>query len=251
MQPTKEWPVSAAEVSVPSVRQALQAWDAFVIHPRPRRWAKRGFDVLVSGLGLLGSAPLWGLIALSITLDTGFPVFYPQERVGKDGRRFTSWKFRSMAPDADVRFGPLQAGADDPRVTRVGRWLRATALDELPQLWNIFRGDMSFVGPRALRPAEIEIRATVCTGPRGPFGSASDEAVPLEQIAGYAQRHRVTPGLTGLEQIYADRDIPRRQKFKYDRLYINTQSFWLDLKLIALSCWITCHGRWEQRGRKW
>jgi lipopolysaccharide/colanic/teichoic acid biosynthesis glycosyltransferase len=250
MQPTKEWPVSAAGESVPSVRQALQAWDAFVIHPRPRRWTKRGFDVLVSGLGLLGSAPLWGLIALSIKWHDGAAVFYGQERVGREGKRFMSWKFRSMTADADRRFGPLQAGATDPRVTRVGRWLRATAMDELPQLWNIFRGDMSFVGPRALRPAEIEIRATVCTGPRGPFGSGSDEAVPLEKIAGYAQRHRVTPGLTGLAQIYADRDIPRRQKFKYDLLYIKTQSFWLDLRLIALSLWITCHGRWEQRGRK-
>jgi lipopolysaccharide/colanic/teichoic acid biosynthesis glycosyltransferase len=135
-------------------------------------------------------------------------------------------------------------------VTRVGRWLRATAMDELPQLWNIFKGDMSFVGPRALRPEEIEIIATVGTEPRARFGG-DDEAVPLEQIAGYAQRHRVTPGLTGLAQIYADRDIPRRHKFKYDLLYIKTQSFWLDLRLLALSFWITCHGRWEHRGRKW
>jgi lipopolysaccharide/colanic/teichoic acid biosynthesis glycosyltransferase len=251
MQPTKAGSVSAGGVSVDSLRRTLQAWDAFVIHPKPRCWIKRSFDVLVSGLGLLGSAPLWGLIALSITLDTGFPVFYRQARVGKGGTRFTSWKFRSMAPDADVRFGPLQAGADDPRVTRVGRWLRATALDELPQLWNIFRGDMSFVGPRALMPEEIELRATLYAVPGALGDHGGEAAVPLAQIPGYAQRHTVTPGLTGLAQIYADRDIPRRQKFKYDLLYIKTQSLWLDLRLMALSLWITFHGRWEQRSRKW
>jgi lipopolysaccharide/colanic/teichoic acid biosynthesis glycosyltransferase len=176
-------------------------------------------------------------------------VFYRQERVGMEGKRFTSWKFRSMVADADSRFGPLQAGAGDPRVTRIGRWLRATALDELPQLWNIFTGDMSFVGPRALMPEEIEIKQLVGIGP-GARCRDDEAAVPLAQIAGYEQRHRVTPGLTGLAQIYADRDILRRHKFKYDRLYIKKQSFWLDLRLIALSCWVTVHGRWEHRGRK-
>jgi lipopolysaccharide/colanic/teichoic acid biosynthesis glycosyltransferase len=105
--------------------------------------AKRGFDLLLSGLGLLASAPLWSLIALSIKMDDGGPVFYAQDRVGKGGRRFRSCKFRSMISDADTRFGPLQAGDGDHRVTRVGHLLGATALDELPQLWNIFKGDMS------------------------------------------------------------------------------------------------------------
>jgi lipopolysaccharide/colanic/teichoic acid biosynthesis glycosyltransferase/predicted protein tyrosine phosphatase len=202
--------------------------------PRP---AKRLFDLLLSGLGLLGSAPLWGLIAVLVKLQDGGPVFYGQERVGRWGRRFRSLKFRSMVPDADRRFGPRQAGADDLRITPVGRWLRATAMDELPQLWSIARGDMSFVGPRALMPAEIEV-----TG-RG-------EAVALAQIPGYAERHLVRPGLTGLAQVYADRDIPRRHKFRYDRLYLRRQSLWLDLRLIALSFWITLRGAWEVRGRK-
>jgi undecaprenyl-phosphate glucose phosphotransferase len=91
-------------------------------------------------------------------MDDGGPVFYAQDRVGKGGRRFRSCKFRSMISDADTRFGPLQAGDGDHRVTRVGHLLGATALDELPQLWNIFKGDMSFVGPRALMPEEIEVR---------------------------------------------------------------------------------------------
>ena len=249
-QPTKVWPVSAGWCSVPSLRQALHAPEPLITRQLRQPWTKRSFDVLVSGLGLLVSAPLWALIALSIKMHDGAAVFYSQERVGREGTRFKSWKFRSMAPDAETRFGPLQAGACDPRVTRVGRWLRATALDELPQLWNIFKGDMSFVGPRALRPEEIEIRETVCTGQPVMFGGGYDEAVPLEKIPGYAQRHRVTPGLTGLAQIYADRDIPRRHKFKYDLLYIKKQRFWLDLRLIALSFWITFHGRWEHRGRK-
>jgi lipopolysaccharide/colanic/teichoic acid biosynthesis glycosyltransferase len=221
-------------------------------------WAKRPIDVLVSALGLVGSLPLWIFIAVSIKLDDGGPVFYSQERVGMGGRRFRSYKFRSMIPEADRRFGPLQAGEHDQRVTRVGRILRATALDELPQLWNILQGDMSFVGPRPLLSEEIEVRPRHFKIP-GFRATAQDlrvreedflEAVALEKIAGYAERHRVRPGLTGLAQVYADRDIPRRQKFKYDLLYINRQSFWLDLRLIALSFWITFHGRWEQRGRK-
>ena len=148
------------------------------------------FDVALAGLGLLGSLPLWALIAAAIKLEDGGPVFYGQERVGRGGRRFRSWKFRSMVADADRRFGALQAREDDPRVTRTGRLLRATAMDELPQLWNILVGDMSFVGPRALRPEEIEV-------------GGDGTPVPLEAIPGYEARHRVTPGLTGLAQIYA------------------------------------------------
>ena len=123
------------------------------------------------------------------------------------------------------------------RVTRVGRVLRATAMDELPQLWNILRGDMSFVGPRALMPDEIEL------GGRG-------ARVAIETIPGYEARHRVRPGLTGVAQIYAARDVPRRQKFRYDLFYIRHRSFALDLRLIALSLWITVRGTWERRGAK-
>lgn len=197
---------------------------------------KRGLDLALASLGLVLSSPLWVLIPLLIKLDDGGPVFYAQERVGRGGHRFRSLKFRSMVVDAE-RFGPRQASAVDARVTRVGRWLRATAMDELPQLWNIARGDMSFVGPRALMPAEIEVN--------GHGGT-----VPIEAVAGYRERHAVAPGLTGLAQIYADRDIPRRYKFKYDLLYIRRRSLALDLKLLALSFWITARGKWEHRGPK-
>ena len=204
----------------------------------PRLWStKRTFDVLVSGVGILGWSLLWAFIALAIKLDDGGPIFYSQERVGQDGRRFRSYKFRSMVPDADARFGPRQADEHDGRVTRVGRLLRSTALDELPQLWSIFKGDMSFVGPRALLPAEIEVN-----------GDA--ELVPIDRIPGYRERHAVRPGLTGLAQVYAPRDIRRPWKFRYDLLYIRKQSFWLDLRLVGLSFWITFRGKWESRRRK-
>ena len=191
----------------------------------------------MSSLGLCASFPLWLIIATAVKACDGGPVFYVQERVGRGGIRFKSWKFRTMVPDSDARFGPLQARDADARITPVGRVLRATAMDELPQLWSILRGDMSFVGPRALMPEEIEV-----TG-RG-------EVVPIEKIPGYEERHAVVPGLTGVAQVYADRDVPRRQKFRYDLLYIRKRSFWLDLRLILLSFWITGRGAWERRGPK-
>jgi lipopolysaccharide/colanic/teichoic acid biosynthesis glycosyltransferase len=199
--------------------------------------AKRALDVALSGAGLIASAPLWGLIALCIKLEDGGPVFYGQERSGLNGRPFFVSKFRSMVPDAEASTGAVQATEHDPRVTRVGRVLRATAMDELPQLWNIFRGDMSFTGPRALRPGEIETLG-------------GDRVELLEDVPGFARRASVRPGLTGVAQIYAARDIPRRHKFRYDLLYVRRQSLWLDVRLIALSFWITFRGTWESRGRK-
>jgi lipopolysaccharide/colanic/teichoic acid biosynthesis glycosyltransferase len=198
---------------------------------------KRLFDVAVSGLGLIASAPLWALIAAAIKLEDGGPVFFPQERVGLGGRVFIALKFRSMIVDAESRSGAVQAADADPRVTRVGRLLRGTAMDELPQLWNIFVGDMSFVGPRPLRPGEIEVRG-------------DGQLIPLAAIPGYDVRHGVRPGLTGLTQVYARRDIPRASKFRLDRLYLKRASFWLDLKLILLSFYITTRGAWESRDPK-
>ena len=201
------------------------------------RAAKRTLDVGLSGVGLLLSSPLWAAIAAAIRIDSRGPVFYSQRRVGEGGRTFAVLKFRSMIADAECEVGPLQAYADDPRVTRAGRLLRATAMDELPQLWNIFRGDMSFVGPRALRPEEIDV-------------DSAGAPVALEAIPGFMQRCSVPPGLTGIAQIYAPRDVSRRQKFRFDRLYIRRQSFLLDVRLIALSFWITMRGTWEARAKK-
>jgi len=197
---------------------------------------KRGFDLVISGLGLIVSAPLWAAIALAITLEDRGPIFFTQRRVGRRGVPFTAYKFRSMVVHAGAE-PPRQAVAGDPRVTRVGAILRPTAMDELPQLWNIFRGDMSFVGPRPLAPGEIEVRG-------------DGRPVPLDAIPGYEARHAVTPGLTGLAQIYAPRDVRRAAKFRFDRLYARRASFTLDLRLIVVSFWISLRGRWEHRASK-
>jgi lipopolysaccharide/colanic/teichoic acid biosynthesis glycosyltransferase len=198
---------------------------------------KRLFDIIVAGAGLMVFSPVSLLIAIAIKVEDGGPVFFTQERVGRNCEVFTAYKFRSMVVDAERLTGPVQATANDPRVTRVGRWLRATAFDELPQLWNIFRGDMSVVGPRPLRPGEADT-------------TADGAHLPLNAIPGYEQRHRVRPGLTGIAQVHAARDLPRTGKFRYDLLYQRKSSFCLDLKLIAQSFWITARGRWEDRGPK-
>jgi lipopolysaccharide/colanic/teichoic acid biosynthesis glycosyltransferase len=200
--------------------------------------AKRLLDVVLSGFGLAVSAPLWMIIAAAVKIEDGGPVLFTQTRVGLRGRLFEALKFRSMIPDAERGVGPVQAVERDPRVTFVGRFLRATAMDELPQLWNIFRGDMSFVGPRALRPEEIEV-------------DAGGVRVPLERVPGFSERSAVPPGLTGIAQIYAPRDVTRRQKFRFDLLYIKRRSFVLDLRLLLVSFWITMRGTWEARERKY
>ncbi|NIO21901.1 MAG: sugar transferase [Candidatus Aenigmarchaeota archaeon] len=198
---------------------------------------KRNFDIFLSILGLLISSPLWIVFGLLILIEDGLPIFYLQERIGKGGTIFKALKFRSMIKDAEKELGPVQAVENDPRVTKVGRILRATAMDELPQLVNILKGDMSFVGPRALRPAELEVRG-------------NPGALRIQNIFGYRERLAVKPGLTGLAQVYLPTDAPRQKKFYYDALYIKKQNFWLDLKLIFLSFWITFRGKWESRGRK-
>ena len=198
---------------------------------------KRTFDVFLATAGLVLSSPLWLLIPLAIKIEDGGSIFFPQDRVGRGGRVFKALKFRSMRPNAEALTGPVQATEHDPRVTRVGGLLRGTALDELPQLVNILRGDMSFVGPRPLRPGEVDVRG-------------DGRMIRLDEIPGYDERHGVRPGLTGLAQIYAPRDISRTSKFRLDRLYIARSGFWLDVRLILLSFWITARGSWEVRGRK-
>lgn len=198
---------------------------------------KRLFDILLSSIGLIGSAPLWLLFSLAIVIEDGLPVFYFQERVGKNGRLFNAIKFRSMIKTAEKNTGPVQAVENDPRVTKTGRLLRKTAMDELPQLVNILKGDMSFVGPRALRPKEKEVHG-------------SHDETAIEDVPGYRDRLDVRPGLTGMAQVYLPSDALRKEKFRYDLLYIKNQSFLLDLKLIFLSFYITFRGKWESRQKK-
>lgn len=203
--------------------------------PNFRNVAKRLMDLILATVGLLLSAPVWIAVAVAIWLEDGPGVFIRQERTGKDGRLFTSLKFRSMRVSDGVP-NRLMDLADDPRITRVGRFLRATALDELPQLWNIFVGDMSFVGPRAL-PFEVQ-------------DAERSRYRTLREVPGFAARVTVRPGLTGIAQVYARRDIGRRQKFRYDLLYVRKWSLWLDIRLILLSVWVSLRGKWESRGPK-
>ena len=197
---------------------------------------KRAFDVLLSSFGLMLMLPVSALIAVIVKLEDGGPVLFGQERVGLEGRVFTAWKFRSMIPDAERLTGPVQATRHDSRITRVGAVLRATALDELPQLWNILRGDMSFVGPRPLRPGERD--------------TSAEGVLALDAIPGYVDRHRVRPGLTGLAQVNAPRHAPRPEKFRYDLDYVTRNTLWLDCTLIAQSLLITVRGAWERHDPK-
>src|SRR5215510_13049018 len=195
---------------------------------------KRSLDLVLSSVGLFLSAPLWAVAALAIKLEDRGPVFFPQERWGQHQSRIRVLKFRTMIPNANPTGVTVQATARDARITRVGRLLRATAFDEIPQLLNIWKGQMSFVGPRLLPINERQHREK--------SGEIEDEKIP-----GFKERLTVRPGLTGIAQIYAARDVPRRSKFRYDLLYIRRQSFWLDLRLILLSFWITFRGAWERR----
>jgi len=194
---------------------------------------KRVIDFVLSTVAVAISVPLWLLIACVIKLEDDGPVFYVQRRWGRHKRPFKVYKFRSMAVNAD---GAAQAEKNDARITRVGRLLRATSLDEMPQLLNIWRGEMSWVGPRALPINEKQVNEAE---------ELRDDAVP-----GFDSRCAVRPGLTGIAQVFAPRDVPRGRKFRYDRFYIKHQSLRLDLTLILISFWISIRLGWEERGRR-
>lgn len=198
---------------------------------------KRPLDITLSAFMLILSLPVSLPIALAIKLEDSGPIFYRQERWGRGRTRFSAYKFRTMVASSDQDFGLMQASENDPRITKVGRILRAMGLDELPQLLSIFSGEMSFVGPRSLAVGEI-------------VKDKKGNMVKYEDIPGFQERLRVRPGLTGVATIYIPSDAPPRRKFRYDLLYIRKQSFWLDLRLIALSFWISFRGKWEARGKK-
>jgi sugar transferase (PEP-CTERM system associated) len=181
---------------------------------RLTRVTKRSVDLLLATCGLLLASPLVALTALAVRLESDGPVLYAQERVGEHGHVFTLYKFRSMRADAE-RGTPVWATAGDDRVTRIGRFLRLSRLDELPQLWNVLRGDMSFVGPRPERPFFVEQLA---------------EVIPY-----YRQRHAVKPGVTGWAQVkyrYGSSIEDAREKLRYDLYYIKHLSIVFDLTIV-------------------
>ena len=201
-------------------------------HQSPRDGYKAWFDVTVLIVAHLMLLPLWLLlwmiIPILIRLGDPGPVFYKQDRVGKGGRVFTVFKFRTMVLDAENK-GAAWTVDQDPRVTRVGKLLRRTALDELPEVLNIWRGEMSLVGPRALDVAEQQTLETL--------------------IDGFAARLQTRPGLTGLAQIYDSRD-DAHEKFRYDLEYLQRMSPWLDSKLLVLSVRNTLGVKWDRRSGK-
>ena len=191
---------------------------------------KRSLDIVVAGLGLLVLAPILGAIGLLVRREDGGPVLFRQVRVGLHGRPFGMLKFRSMVPDAEARVADLAAAneiaghafkvTDDPRITRTGRWLRRFSLDELPQLWNVLRGEMSLVGPRP----------------------------PLErEVAGYDLWHRrrlsMKPGITGLWQVRARREPDFDRWVAADLEYIDRWSLWLDLQIMVRTIPAALEGR--------
>ncbi|MCX5695035.1 MAG: sugar transferase [Candidatus Omnitrophica bacterium] len=186
---------------------------------------KRVFDIIVSVIGIFLSFTLWIFITAIIKLEYDNPIFYFQERVGKNNKIFKVIKFRTMIKDAEKHAGAVWAKEDDPRVTRIGRVLRATAMDELPQLLNILKGDMSFVGPRPERP-ELVIKF-------------------IKEFPEFNHRHVVVPGLTGVAQVLGSAYLDYRDKFKYDMWYIKNHKFSLDLYLMILSFLVTFMGEWE------
>lgn len=180
---------------------------------------KRLLDIVLAGAGLLGSLPLWLAIVVAIRLDSSGPAIFVQERVGLNGRRFRFYKFRSMYIDAEQRLADVIAGNEidgpvfkmrnDPRITTVGALLRRTSLDELPQLINVLKGDMSLVGPRPPLPREVE------------------HYRPSDLV-----RLQVRPGLTCLWQVSGRSNVSFDQWMEYDRLYVRHMSLWLDVSIL-------------------
>ena len=176
---------------------------------------KRATSIIISGVGLVLALPLMAVIAAAIRLDSKGPALFRQERVGQGGKIFSLTKFRSMVEGADPDGVYRPAQKHDPRITRVGYWLRRTRLDELPQLWNVLRGDMYFVGPRPFVP--------------------NQERENVEKIRFYRQRWTVRPGATGWAQVnreYCATLEDNAEKLAYDLFYIKNMSFSMDAYII-------------------
>lgn len=194
--------------------------------PEPTPLLKRLFDILLGTIGLLVSLPIWLLCIFLIWLEDPGPLLFVKNSVGKGGGNFHQYKMRTMVRGAEISTGPVLASEGDRRVLMVGHLLRKTALDELPQLINILRGDMSFVGPRPQRTVLV-------------LGY-------LKEMPEYAFRHQVLPGLAGLAQVAGDYFLTPRQKLRFDRLYIHYANLGFDLKLISLSFLIVSWFRWQK-----
>tara|TARA_Y100000994_G_scaffold122656_1_gene100712 strand:+ start:188 stop:802 length:615 start_codon:yes stop_codon:yes gene_type:complete len=193
---------------------------------------KRPLDLLMIIAGLLFPLlwPLWliviFIIPLLIWIEDRGPIFYSQNRIGKNKKVFKVIKFRTMIPEAEKTSGAVWSTKDDPRITRIGHLLRRTALDEIPQLLNILKGEMSFVGPRAERP-ELHEKFS-------------------KEIPGFDKRLDVTPGLSGLAQINGSYDLDPKEKLVFDIDYSKKMSLFFDIKIIIVSVFNSISARWDQ-----
>jgi exopolysaccharide biosynthesis polyprenyl glycosylphosphotransferase len=221
------------QTSAIAIRPNLARWIPSVDRVWIARRAKRMVDFVAAGIGLLLLAPLLLGIIAALWLTTGRPIFYTQERIGQGGRRFRIVKFRSMRNDAESATGPIWASDHDSRCTRVGGWLRRTNLDELPQLYNVLRGDMSLVGPRPERPMFVdEFR---------------------KSLPDYDLRHSVPGGMTGWAQVHGWRGrTSLRKRLQYDLDYIQRWSFWLDFRVLSMTVQHVLWNKttWGGRGRR-
>ena len=199
--------------------------DRFKITPT-KRFYKRMLDILCATIGVVASAPLIPVVMLLIKSDSRGPVFFKQVRVGERGKNFVIYKFRTMKTDAENKTGAVWAKVNDPRVTRLGGFLRKTRLDEIPQLYNILKGEMSLIGPRPERPEFIE---------------GLTKIIPF-----YSERHFVKPGLTGWAQIrypYGSSVEDAIEKLRYDLYYIKNLSAWLDIIILLETIKVILFGR--------
>lgn len=191
-------------------------------------WYKRPFDILLASFGILLFSPFFVLFSYLIWREDKGSIFYTQTRMGKDGKEFKILKFRSMTLDSEeVATSSIRVGEQQINVTRIGNLLRMTAMDELPQLINILKGDMSFVGPRPLLPCEIK---------------AIHPAIASKRLS-------VRPGLAGLAQIRLDKFVSNHNKLKYDLKYIRVQNLWIDIRIICISMMKTLKSEWEKKIR--
>jgi sugar transferase (PEP-CTERM system associated) len=225
----EEWPTfyekQTGKIFVANLRPSWLIFSDGFVKTDTTRMLKRVTDVALALVGLTLSLPVMLLVAIAIKLDSHGPVLFRQKRVGERGRIFVLNKFRSMAVDAE-RNGAVWASAEDPRATRVGRWIRRTRLDELPQCWNVLVGDMSFVGPRPERP---EFVATL-----------------VQDIPFYMGRHSVKPGITGWAQVrhrYAASIQDSMEKLQYDMYYIKNLSPLLDLVILLSTVQVVLFAR--------
>ncbi len=181
---------------------------------------KRAFDLGASTLGLFFLAPFFAAVAVAVVLDSSGPVFFRLRVAGRNGQPFDQWKFRTMVKNARGLAHPFETFLGDPRITRVGRFLRRWSIDELPQLWNVLRGDMSLVGPR---PTFVEVAAQ--------YSEAE------------SRRLEVQPGITGLAQVEGRNLIPWPRRVEFDAAYIDQCSVWLDLKILFRTIAVLVRGK--------